>query len=331
MADRHERFHVQQVRTYTGPARQAVGIGYDQGLNDDNGKTTMTTTVAVLGMGAMGSAFAENLCAAGCSVRVWNRSRDKAEPLADHGATVCDTAAEAARGVDVLITMVPDIEAVNTVLFTEDEGALAGLPEGAVLAQMGTLGVPETDDLIERVHRHRSDVVFIDAPVSGTKAPAEQGSVTVLASGDRQAAEDRVQPVFDAIGKATHWLGKAGEGSRMKIVVNAWLVATMQGVAETAVLARRLGFDTADLWRVLDGGPLANPYVENKLTMIGADDFSPQMALKWGLKDAALALEAGDTEQMPALAETHRIWQQADEAGFSDEDIAVISRYLSRN
>ena len=289
---------------------------------------TDKTTVAVLGLGAMGSAFATNLCKGGFAVHVWNRSREKAEALTQYGATVAESPREAAENADVLITMVPDIKAVDRVLF-EADGALAGLPDGAVLIQMGTLGVPETDDLIQRVRAHRSDIVFIDAPVSGTKAPAEDATVTVLASGDRDAAKARVQPVFDTLGQATHWLGKAGEGSRMKIVVNAWLVATMQGVAETALLARRLGFSTADLWRVLDGGPLANPYVENKLTMIGEDDFTPQMALKWGLKDIELALEAGNKDQMPSLSETARLWQRANEAGFSDEDIAVISRYLA--
>ncbi|RJS93267.1 NAD(P)-dependent oxidoreductase [Salinisphaera sp. Q1T1-3] len=285
--------------------------------------------IAVLGLGAMGSAFAENLCRAGFRVHVWNRTRDKAEPLVEHGAIVASTPHEAARNADVLITMVPDIEAVNSVLF-DDDGALDALPDGAVLAQMGTLGVSETDALVARVASQRPDIVFIDAPVSGTKAPAEQGTVTVLASGDRDAALSRVQPVFDVIGQATHWLGSAGQGARVKIVVNAWLVATMQGVAETTLLARRLGLSTDDIWQALEGGPLANPYVENKLRMIGADDFSAQMALKWGLKDIELALEAGETDEMPALTRTRDIWRQAAaEASLADQDIAVISRYLT--
>lgn len=219
-------------------------------------------TVAVLGLGAMGHAFAANLLKRGLATRVWNRTQSRGADLADLGATLCATPADAAREADVVLTMLPDGPTTRTVLLGS-EGALAAMKPKAVLAQMGTLGVEATEALIAAVGQAREDIVFIDAPVSGTKAPAENAQVLVLASGDRQAAA-AVEPVFAAIAKGARWLGPAGAGSRMKLVVNAWLIAMMEGLAESAQLAAALGFSPDDLWGVLEGGPLAAPYVKGK-------------------------------------------------------------------
>lgn len=116
----------------------------------------------------------------------------------------------------------------------------------------------------------------------------------------------------------------------MKIVVNAWLVSMMQGIAETAHLADTLGFTTDDLWQVLDGGPLATPYMKLKLDMIASGDFDPQMAMQWGLKDAGLALEAGDGKALPSLTQIRNLWSDAVSAGYGEEDIASIHAYLEK-
>ncbi|QEL09720.1 NAD(P)-dependent oxidoreductase [Kushneria phosphatilytica] len=283
-------------------------------------------TVAVLGLGAMGYAFAANLISAGLPTRVWNRTRSKAENLGRNGATVCNSPREAAESADVVITMVPDAPTTEEVLLG-DNGALEGLKQQGVVAQMGTIGVEPTEQLIRRVKDKRPDVVFIDAPVSGTKAPAEQGQVVVLASGDRDAAPG-IEPVFEAISKAVKWQGQAGAGSRMKLVVNAWLIHMMEGVAETAQLAEQLGFSIDDFWNTLDGGPLAAPYVKVKLGMIDSGNFDAQMALEWGLKDARLALEAAGDLDMPALRRISETWSKAVDAGHGDADISIIYHYL---
>ncbi|AHF76212.1 putative dehydrogenase [Sodalis praecaptivus] len=283
-------------------------------------------TVAVLGLGAMGHAFAANLLKRGLATRVWNRTQSRGADLADLGATLCATPADAAREADVVLTMLPDGPTTRTVLLGS-EGALAAMKPKAVLAQMGTLGVEATEALIAAVGQSREDIVFIDAPVSGTKAPAENAQVLVLASGDRQAAA-AVEPVFAAIAKGARWLGPAGAGSRMKLVVNAWLIAMMEGLAESAQLAAALGFSPDDLWGVLEGGPLAAPYVKGKLDMIKQDNYDPQMALVWGLKDARLALKAADPRHLPGLQRISEIWQQAVDAGHGDSDISVVYRYL---
>ncbi len=286
------------------------------------------TTIAVLGLGAMGHAFAANLLKNDLSVRVWNRTRARGEDLADQGALNADSAGEAVNGARFVITMLPDAETTHEVLLG-DARALERLPEHGVVIQMGTIGVEQTESLIEAVRQARPDVTFIDAPVSGTKAPAEQATISILASGDQTAAEG-IDTVFNAISKRVVWLGEAGAGSRMKLVVNAWLIHMMQGIAESARLAQTLGFSTDELWSVLDGGPLAAPYVKAKLDKIGAEEYSAQMALEWGLKDARLALEAAGDTDLPGLVRISEIWREAVDKGLGKQDIAAVHDYLRR-
>lgn len=286
------------------------------------------TTVAVLGLGAMGHAFAANLLNNDLSVRVWNRTRSRGDDLAKRGALNADSAVEAVSDARFVITMLPDFETTHDVLLGNG-GALEHVPDKGVVIQMGTIGVEQTETLIHEIETARPDVIFIDAPVSGTKAPAEQATISVLASGDQKAAEG-IDTVFDAISKRVVWLGEAGRGSRMKLIVNAWLIHMMQGIAESARLAQTLGFSTDELWSVLDGGPLAAPYVKAKLDKIGGNEYSAQMALAWGLKDARLALEAAGETNLPGLVRISDIWRDAVDAGLGEQDIAAVHDYLRR-
>lgn len=285
-------------------------------------------TVAVLGLGAMGHAFAANLLKNDLPVRVWNRTHSRGDDLAERGAINAASASDAVSGARFVITMLPDVETTREVLLGEGD-ALKQLPDNAVVIQMGTIGVQQTDTLIRDIQQARSDITFIDAPVSGTKAPAEQATISVLASGNQTAA-DGIDTVFDAISKRVVWLGDAGRGSRMKLVVNAWLIHMMQGIAESARLADTLGFSTEELWSVLDGGPLAAPYVKAKLDKIGGEEYSAQMALEWGLKDARLALEAAGGADLPGLVRISEIWREAVDAGLGEQDIAAVHAYLCR-
>ncbi|MGX9272825.1 NAD(P)-dependent oxidoreductase [Pantoea ananatis] len=278
--------------------------------------------VAVLGLGAMGHSFAANLLKKGFRVYGWNRTRARGEDLIAAGLTLTDSAAEAVQKADVVIAMLSDGATTEQVLHE----AKAALKQGATLCQMGTIGVEKTDALITSFAQARPDVVFIDAPVSGTKAPAENAQILVMASGDRSRAQ-AAEAVFDAIGKGTQWLGEAGKSARMKLVINSWLIGLMQSLAESTRLADQFGFSTDDLWQVLDGGPLAAPYAKMKLGMMASDDYSPQMHLQWALKDARLALDASD-HSLPALENIASVWQQAVDAGHGEEDLAVIYKYL---
>ncbi len=288
-----------------------------------------STVVAVLGLGAMGHAFAANLIKKGFTTRVWNRTPSRGDDLVAAGATRGATPRDTVEGADVVITMLSDGK-TSLDVYQGDNGVLAGLKQGGIIAQMGTLGVDATESLIALITQLRPDVVFFDAPVSGTKAPAEQAQIVVLASGDREAGA-AIEPVFAAISKATKWLGEAGRASKMKLVVNAWLIAMMEGIAETTQLAEELGFSTDDLWNVLEGGPLAAPYIKGKMDMFKSDDYTPQMQLTWALKDINLALDAGSQLNLPVMKRISETWQGAVGAGYGDQDLAVVYRYLGNH
>ena len=192
--------------------------------------------VAVLGTGIMGSAMARNLVSAGLRTTVWDRSPTATALLSGAGALAAASAAEAARNAHVVITMLPTANVVNSVIFAD--GVVEALADGAVWAQMGTIGLAATTEIGSRLGQLRPDVLFVDAPVSGSKGPAEAGQLLILASGPPAAAV-AVHPVFSAIGRKTVWLGQVGQGSRMKLVVNAYMSVLIEGVAEALELAGR--------------------------------------------------------------------------------------------
>jgi 3-hydroxyisobutyrate dehydrogenase len=276
--------------------------------------------VAVLGTGIMGSAMARNLVAAGLPTTVWDRSGPATAALAEAGAAVASTPAEAVRQARVVITMLPNAAAVNDVLF--DTRLIDEFPPGAVWAQMGTIGVQATTDIAGRIAKERPDVIFLDAPVSGSKGPAEKGELLILASGPEEAA-GVIRPVFGAIGRKTVWLGQAGQGSRMKLTVNAYLSILIEGVAETLELASRLGVDPGDLDAAIEGGPLDAPIADAKLHKMLSGDFAPEFPLEWALKDVDLALAEADGVDLPVLAALARQWRAAVDAGHARQDISA--------
>ena len=278
------------------------------------------TTVALLGTGIMGAAMARNLLGAGMEVRAWNRSTEKAEPLADDGATVVEDATEAARGADFLLTMLADADAIEEVV---GDGVLQALAEGAVWLQMSTVG--------ERGHATlahlaaENGVAFVDAPVLGTKAPAEQGQLVVLASGPEEVRE-KCEPVFGAVGGKTVWLGEAGEGSRLKLVVNNWIVGLLGVLAETIAFARATGVEPQKFLETIEGGPLDLPYAQIKGGMMIAEDFPTSFSVRLARKDAALVLAAAgarDLDMAVTAAVTTR-FDEAIEAGHGEEDMAAV-------
>ena len=280
--------------------------------------------VAVLGTGIMGAAMARNLLEAGMEVRVWNRSRGKAEPLAENGAKVTGDPAEAADGADFLITMLPDADVVEEVVGGED-GPLSVLAEDGVWLQTSTVGI-EGNERLEKV-ADVNGVAYVDAPVLGTKQPAEQGQLVVLASGPEEVRES-CQPVFDAIGGKTLWLGRAGAGSRLKLVVNNWIVGLLGVLAETVALAEAIGVDPARFLEVIEGGPLGLPYAQLKGKMMIEEEFPTSFSLRLARKDAGLVLDTAEMHGVPlTIAEAVATrFDEAIEAGFGEEDMAAVYR-----
>jgi 3-hydroxyisobutyrate dehydrogenase len=281
---------------------------------------TTSPAVAVLGMGIMGSAMARSLAAASLPTTVWDRTPSAAAPLADAGIRVAQSPDAAVRDAAVVITMLPTADVVDAVVF--DGKVAEAFPKGAVWAQMGTIGIAATTAIASRLREFRPDVLFVDAPVSGSKGPAETGQLLILASGPAEA-DAILNPAFSAIGRKTVWLGEAGQGSRMKLVVNAYMSALIEGVAEALELADRLGVDSSKLADAIEGGPLDAPIADAKLHKMERGDLAPEFPLEWALKDVDLALAAAGDARLPMLTAVSHQWRAAVDAGHGREDVSA--------
>jgi 3-hydroxyisobutyrate dehydrogenase len=245
--------------------------------------------VAVLGAGGiMGFAMARRLARAGFGTRAWNRSPDKARPLEADGAILHSSPAEAAEGAAVVLTMLADVHAVLAVMGGRD-GALSRCGGDAIWLQMSTVGEAGLAQCGRLAERH--GVPIVDAPVLGTRQPAEDGELVILASGPEQVRAS-LQPLFDALGNKTLWLGEAGAGSRLKLVLNSWVLAVVEAGAESVALAEGLGLDPALLLEAIEGGALDLPYLRTKTRAILSHDFDPMFTLSMAAKDASLAERA---------------------------------------
>ena len=278
---------------------------------------TDSPTVALLGTGTMGAGMARNIARAGLPLRVWNRSADKAAALADC-ATVASTVAEAVEGADVVLTMLYDADSVVETM----ESARGHLGEDTVWLQQSTIGVEGCD----RTIRLAEDlgVALVDAPVLGTRKPAEDGALVVLASGPPDVRE-AVEPVFEAIGGRTLWLGGAGEGSRLKLAANAWVATVLEGIADSLALTRDLGLDPALFLEAVSGGAMDAPYVQLKGKAMLAGEYAPAFALAGALKDVdlILAAAAGVGTELGPMPGIRDHLARAVDAGHGDLDMAA--------
>jgi 3-hydroxyisobutyrate dehydrogenase len=282
---------------------------------------TVTPVIAFLGTGRMGSPMAANLARDGFAVRVWNRTIGRAEALTADGAVVASSPAEAARGASVVITMLADGPATERAA-TGPDGLLAAGP-GLIWVQMGTVGAEWTARLASIADAR--GVVFVDAPVSGSEGPAQAGQLVILASGPHQV-QDLLAPVFGVLGRATAWLGPAGNGTRAKLVLNNWLADLTEATAETLSFARRLDLDPAEIVDLLQSTPLGAPYAVQKARSMLAGDFTPAFALKLALKDAELAAQAAQATgaTLPLTSALLPRWREAAANGHADDDLSAV-------
>ncbi len=278
-------------------------------------------TVALLGAGIMGAGMGKNLAAAGLGVRAWNRKREKAEQI--EGASVADSAADAVAGADAVLTIVSGPDAVREVM--ADGGGLEAMGDDAIWIQSSTIGLEATAQMAKLAAA--AGVPYVDAPVLGTRKPAEDGKLTVLAAGDADAIA-RCAPVFDAIGARTVALGdEPGAAMRMKLAINAWILTLTLNVAETMAYAEALDVDAAKLLEILDGNPVGSPYAQVKGKMILGREFEPaSFALEGADKDLGLIVAAAedagiDLALVPAAL---RRFDEALEMGNGDLDMAAV-------
>ncbi|WP_329394346.1 NAD(P)-dependent oxidoreductase [Streptomyces lydicus] len=285
----------------------------------DNNSSPLS--VAVLGTGIMGAAMARNLARAGLDVRVWNRTRARAEPLAADGARVTDTPAQAVDGAAVVLTMLLDGDAVLAAM----RQAAPSLAAGALWIQASTVGTEGFAPLVHLAGEHR--LRFVDAPVLGTKEPAEKGELTILAAGPQDVRE-RAGQVFDIIGSRTQWVGEdaaSGAATRLKLVVNTWVLTVISGTGEVLGLAEGLGVDPRAFLAAVSGGALDLPYLRLKSETILSGNYPPSFTVSAARKDARLitgaAREAGvRVDLATAAAERFR---RAAEQGHGEEDASA--------
>jgi 3-hydroxyisobutyrate dehydrogenase len=270
--------------------------------------------IAFLGTGIMGAPMARNIAQAGHDVTVWNRTREKAEAV--DGAAVAGSPSDAVAGAEVVVTMLADGDAVEAVW----NSCADAVDDGALWWQASTVGIEATDRLSAA-----ATVPYVDAPVLGTKQPAEEAKLTVLASGPAEAL-DRLAPVIDAVAAKTVRLGEAGEGTRAKLVLNHWVLALTTATAETIGVARSLGIDPQLYLDVISGAPMDSPYAQlkGKLMLDDAVCDAVSFPLRLARKDARLVVEAVPGAALAEFVEER--YARASEAGLDDCDMAAIAR-----
>ncbi len=276
--------------------------------------------VAIIGVGIMGGAMAERLLDQGFAVDVWDRTAATAARIAERGAVAHAQPADAVAAAGVVITMLPTAAVLENVML--EQKVLNGMRPGSVWAQMGTIGVDATDRLITETVNRRPDVHFVDAPVSGTRGPARNGQLTILASGPDQARAV-LQAVFDALGQKVLWLGRAGMGMRMKLVLNTWLAFEIEAAAEIRESTERLGVSYEALLDTVRGGPMASPLALARLDKMQKGDDTIDFPLEWALKDLDLTTQAAGMGAIPVAAAIAERWRGLVADGFGRRDVTA--------
>jgi len=248
-------------------------------------------------------------------VRAWNRTAERAAPLAEAGAVVAASPREAAEGASIVLTMLTDADAVL-------DTAAAALGDAEVWVQMSTVGVEGAERCATLAAEH--GVALVDAPVLGSRQPAEDGALIVLASGPEQVRE-RVDPLFDAVGARTWWLGEAGSGQRLKLVANTWVLAVVEGLAETLLLAEGLGVPPRSFLDAIAGGPLDCGYAQLKGKAMIEREFPPAFPLRHAAKDLRLIEDAAGRHELdlPLVEAIAARFAEGVQAGHGDLDMSA--------
>jgi len=279
-----------------------------------------------LGLGIMGSGMASNLVRAGFEVIVWNRNAAKCAPLVKLGARQANSPREVAAECEITFAILSDPDAARAVCLGSD-GVVAGISKGRGYVDMSTVD-SDTARAISAAIVHAGGR-FLEAPVSGTKKPAEDGTLIILAGGDESLYEDSV-PAFEKMGKLFPYLGETGQGARMKLVINMIMGGMMSAFCEGLSLGRKSGLDGQKILEVLAAGALANPMFSGKGQMILQGDFPTSFPLKHMQKDLRLAIGLGDQLGQPlsSAAAANETFKRARKMGFSDEDFAAVFKAI---
>lgn len=280
--------------------------------------------VAFLGLGIMGHSMATNLAKAGHEVTVWNRTPGKLV----EGAAVAPTPAAAAQGAEVVWMCVSDTEAVETIL-SGPEGVEPSLTEGVIVADSSTISPTATVKFAARVAA--KGAVWVDAPMTGSKIGARDGTLVFIVGGD-EASIERLKPLFAAMGKKIFRMGETGKGQATKLAMNLQIALIFEGFAEAITLATKLGVDAQQLISLIESTMVKSGVVEYKAPFVLQRDFTPNFPLRLMHKDIRLTLEAAKEARvkLPGLETVEEIYEMATEDGNRDLDYAATLTLLEK-
>jgi 3-hydroxyisobutyrate dehydrogenase len=276
------------------------------------------TRVGLLGVGLMGSAMANRLLDQGIAVIAWDRDSEHVRALEGRGCEPAEGPSDVVSGAGIVITMLPTADVILDVV----EPLLDDWPESTIWLQMSSVGAAEADHLTQVAKAHA--VTLVDAPVSGSTHPAEEGELTILASGP-DSARTAVEPIFDALASRVLWVGEAGMGSRLKLAANHWMITIVAGLAESTHLCQAMGLDQQQFIALLDGGPLGSVYGLQKLDEMRRHEYPAGFPVRLALKDLELVREVEQSPRasMPLLEAVLERFVAASQ-DLADQDVAAI-------
>src|SRR6187455_3459480 len=283
--------------------------------------------IAFIGTGLMGRGMARSLIRKGHAVHIYNRTRAKAEEVAQVGGTVADSPADAARDADVIVTMLADPAALLAVVEGEN-GILKTIKPGAVLIDSSTVSPPVTLKVLELLKAKSADM--LDAPVFGSKNEAEKGELGFIVGGEKDVIA-RVQPVLDCMGRTNH-VGGNGMGASAKLVVNLVIAGTLQAFNESMVLATKAGLDPDAMLKIILSSRAKSGIIEMKAPQIMKRDFTPFFPLQLMAKDMRLVLESAASlgVQLPFATALSGIYAGCLNDGLGTEDFAATIKPLEK-
>ncbi len=287
---------------------------------------TKLQKIAFLGLGAMGSRMASRLIDSGFEVTVWNRSPDRARPLADKGARIADTPKAATQGTDIVIAMVRDDEASRRVWLDPETGALAGMARGAIAIEMSTLTIAHVRAL--EAAAAKAGVRFLDAPLAGSRPQAEAGQLIFMAGGDPVTLE-QARPALDVMGVAVHHAGATGTGAAVKLAVNALFGIQVAAMAELLGMLSANGADVAKAVEIIGATPVASPAAKAAAASMLAGAFAPMFPVELVEKDFGYMHAAGG-EAVPMADAARAVMQSAMAAGYGNDNLTGVVRLYTK-
>lgn len=291
--------------------------------------STKKLRVGFIGIGTMGTPMSQNLLKAGFPLTVHDRLPEKTADFADLGAKVASSCAETARNVDVVLTIVGQVEEELEAVLGKG-GVLEGAHPGLILIDMSTVGIVATEK-IATAARERG-VGFLDATISGSLVPAQEATLDFMVGGDSDVLE-KARPVLEAMSKRIYHVGPNGAGSAMKVIINLMIGMTVLTVAETLTLGRQAGLDPDQMLEILGETSVRSPHLTNKGRMMIDGQFDPAFALKYMQKDFDLVMEAAHALKTPLFtsAIAHQVYTAANVAGWGEEDYASVIKFLEQS